>query len=125
MMVVKVYMWPGGEQEQEYLLAQSTFVCLGEARRDCPARGILEGERAYDVAVLKGPRFGGPEDGADVRPSAIAPRQVWREGRVRGHHPRGPGRHSRGEWDLIGGALKVLLGRRIRTYVGIEPPEQA
>lgn len=116
MVVVKVYLWPQGDQAQEELLGQATLSCVGEAKRDDPARGVLKGERAYDVQILKAPRYGGPDDGDDVRPSNTKGK-VWRSGRVRGHLPRGPGRHSRGEWDLIGGALKVLLGGRLRTYV--------
>lgn len=118
MMVVKVYMWPGGDADAEELLCQATFDCQGEATRDAPELGVRQGERGYRVRLLKGPRFGGPGEGAEVRPQYVQKRKVWKEGFVRGHLP---GR--RGEWDLIGGALRVLLGSRLNPYVSYAPSD--
>lgn len=114
MMVVKVYMWPGGRQDEERLMAQASFACQGVAKRDDPELGVLRGERAYKVRLMKGLQFRGPKDGADL---ARAPKSwVWKEGLVRGHRPHQRGAKARGVWDLIGGALGVILGKRLDPY---------
>ena len=56
--------------------------------------------------------FGGP-DGS--KPLPASERALWKQGTVRGHMP-GP----RGAWDLVGGALKVLIGPRLTEYVSGE-----
>lgn len=114
MIVVKIYMWPFGDKSKERLLGQAAIDNRGVAREDDPERNIVRGERRYGVRIFKGERFGGPGDDVDV--SGKQPkRTVWKEGTVRGHRPRA-GRRSRGEWDLVGGALKVLLGNRLDDY---------
>ena len=123
MMVVKVYMWPGGDQTREWLMTQATFSLLGRALRDAPELGVVRGERSYRVQLLKDTSFGGPADGKDVRPRQLRKRDVWREILVRGHRPGGKGRAARGVWDLVGGALGVMLGSRIDTIV--EMPAEA
>ena len=117
MMVLKVYMWPSGDQSCEYLMAQATFDLQGVAQRDEPGLGVRKGERAYRVRLLKDTAFGGPQDGVDVNPRLTPKSRVWREGRVRGHIVGRRGRAARGTWDLIGGALRVLLGSRLDRYV--------
>ena len=111
MVVVKIYMWPGGDQSRERLLSQASIACIGEASQD--QGDVRRGERAYRVRLFKDTSFRGPRDGEDL---ARLPRsKVWREGTVRGHRPG-----QRGAWDLVGGALQVLLGRRLRPYVDLE-----
>ncbi len=114
MLVVKVYMWPGGDKTKERLQCQATLDCIGVANHDDDALGVREGERAYRVRLLKGVQFGGPNDDADVRPDLVPASKVWRQGIVRGHRPNG--RPARGAWDIVGGALKVLLGNRLNPY---------
>jgi len=106
MVVVKLCMWPGGRRADERVLSVATLTCLGEARADAPEQGIRKGERMYRIRVFKDVAFNGPDGSTDL---AEAP--VWREGIVRGHVP---GR--RGGWDLLGGALRLLLGDRLDDY---------
>lgn len=111
MVVARIEMWPGGDHKRKFTLAIGTWACLGVAQRDDPAQGVRKGERAYRVRLFKDTSFNGP-DGSD--PDAIVcprARDVWKEHLVRGHMP-GP----RGVWDLLGGALDVLLGGRLRGY---------
>ena len=117
MLVVKVYLWPGGRRDREELLSQATIDMQGIAHHDDPALGVKRGERRYRVRLLKGTRFGGLGDDVDVNPHLVSKSKVWREGTVRGHLPGGRGRAARGTWDLIGGALKALLGSRLDPYV--------
>lgn len=114
MLVIKIELWPMGREDRKRLWAQGVIDCIGVAKRDDPELGVKKGERAYRVRLLKAPRFKGPKENEvhDVPKS-----KVWREGFVRGHIPTKPGRGSRGEWDLLGGALKVLLGNRLADYV--------
>ena len=111
MIVVKVYMWPHGDQAEERLLTQATIDFQGEAKQD--GDGIVRGERAYRVQLLKETMFNGPREGDEIRPSIVSGEKVWKGGFVRGHFP---GVGKRGTWDLIGGALKVLLGERLDRY---------
>lgn len=97
MLVIKAYMWPGGDAKGERYLSGMTLACVGATK---------DGERAYRVEIMKDTNYGGPEN---VRPRA--PHQIWRGGDVRGHFP---GR--RGVWDLVGGALKALLHSRLDSY---------
>lgn len=115
MLVVKVYMWPGGDQDREHLVCQGTLDCQGVAAHDDGT--VKKGERRYRVRLLKGTLFGGPGDGDDVRPDNVPRSKVWKEAMVRGHRPDGRGSAARGVWDLVGGALKVILGRRLSPYV--------
>lgn len=110
MIVVRVYMRPGGDEKQERLLSTATFACVGQATEDVPALGVRKGERVYRVRLLKDAEFGGPKTDQDDVHLA----QVWREDTVRGHMP-GP----RGVWDLVGGALRVMLGSRLSPYVQV------
>jgi hypothetical protein len=111
MIVVKVYMWPHGDQSEERLLTQATIDFQGEAKTDAP--GVVRGERAYRVQLLKEVMFNGPREGDEIRPTIVSREKVWKGGFVRGHLP---GVGQRGTWDLIGGALKVLLGERLDRY---------
>lgn len=114
MLVIKVYMWPMGKQALEHLISQATISLQGVARHD--EGEIKKGERVYLVRLLKGVTYGGPKDGDDLcRPPSS---KVWRKGMVFGHRPGGKGAAARGEWDLIGGALKALLGGRLAPYRG-------
>lgn len=113
MMVVKIYMWPGGDESRERLMAHATFSLLGVAKHD--EGDVKKGERIYLVQLLKDVDFGGPQEGGVIRPDQVRKRDVWRDGIVRGHRP--PISPARGTWDLIGGALKALLGRRLDPYV--------
>ncbi len=82
MIVVKIYLWPGGDQKRESLLSQAAIDCQGV-------------------------QFGDPKDGERPENGPL-----WRSGAVRGHFP---GR--RGEWDLVAGALRQVLGlARLVTY---------
>ncbi|MCI0347116.1 MAG: hypothetical protein L0221_17020, partial [Chloroflexi bacterium] len=106
------------------LLSTAALDCIGVAKRDDPVQGVKQGERAYRVRIFKDAQFGGPGLDDDL---GHAP--VWRQGFVRGHIP-GVGR--RGTWDLLGGALGVLLKGRLDPYVPTapatateEPPEDA
>lgn len=116
MIVVKVYMWPQGDETQARLLSQATIDFQFEAKADDEALGVRKGERAYRVTLLKDTQFGGPKDGDEIRPVLVDSGKVWRNGRVRGHMPKATGADARGVWDLIGGALKVLLGNRLERY---------
>lgn len=120
MLVVKVYLWPRGDKRRETLLCQATLDLQGQAQHDVPELGVVEGERRYQVQLLKGTQFGGPGAGADVNPGLLKKSAVWKRGMVRGHRPGGRGRAARGVWDLLGGALKVLLGDRLEPYVEVE-----
>lgn len=116
MIVVKVFLWPGGYQEGERLISQATIALEGIDESAPDRQRRVRAERWYRVRLLKGVAFGGPKDGANL---SREPRsKVWREGLVFGHSPGGKGAAARGEWDLIGGALKVLLGERLGTYRG-------
>lgn len=100
-MVVKAYMWPGGNPDREYFMGAATFA-LEEIESD--------GKRAYKVTLLKNPNFGGPVE-SELAEHYDNPRKIWRQGRIRGHaYPQ------RGAWDLIGGALREMLGSRLRDY---------
>lgn len=113
MMVVKLEMWPKGDPQAAYSLGLASFTL----------RGLNEaGERTYRVLLHKMPRFGGPDhlkdpegavrtvlEAAEGQPRAV--RTVWKAGRVAGHTPG-----TLGTWDLIGGALRGLLGRRLGPY---------
>lgn len=103
MVVVKVFMWPGGDESQERLMSVMTLACKGE----------LKGERRYEVRAFKDAAFlSDPQILED--PAALhrgAREHLWRTEVIRGHFP-GP----RGVWDLVGGALKVTLGDRLARY---------
>jgi hypothetical protein len=105
MLVVKVCMWPGGDRSKERVMSVAAIDLLGQANADQPDIGVRRGERRYRVRLFKDVEFGGPDATGDLV-------DVWRSGRVRGHLP---GR--RGIWDLIGGALKVILKERLDDYV--------
>lgn len=106
MLVVKLCMWPRGDRSKERTLAIGTLACIGQATRS--EGDVVEGERAYRVRLYKDRQFKGPTEQAVAdRPLA----GIWRQGIVRGHLP---GR--RGAWDLLGGALQVLLGNRLERY---------
>ena len=111
MIVVKVLLWPGGDPSQERVEGIGLIDFQGQARADDPASGVKKGERAYRVRLLKMPQFGGPDGSDQGRVQHPAAHDIWREGYIRGHQP-GP----RGAWDLLGGALNVLLGSRLRDY---------
>ncbi len=110
MIAVEVWMWPGGSRARRHLLSVATLVCCG-ARPD--------GERAYIVRLLKDATFGGPtttETESAIRdPDA---RKVWRIGQIRGHYPG-----ARGVWDLLGGALRQLVGDRLGSYTPLAPED--
>ena len=108
MIVVKVCMWPEGDRSRERLLSLAAIDCIGVASVDIPAQGIVKGERAYRVRLFKDTDYGGPKEGQNLEAAS-----VWRTGYVRGHMP-GP----RGVWDLLGGALKLVLGDRLSDYKG-------
>ena len=111
MLVVKVYMWPGGDHAKERLLSVARLDLWGIARTN--SQGCRQGERAYRVLLLKDVAAGAPN--WDEHPERVldpGERQVWRGGFIRGHM-LGP----RGGWDLLGGALRELLGHRLRDYV--------
>lgn len=118
MMVLKLYMWPRGRSDRERFLGAALIDCLGQATKALPEQGIREGERAYRVRLLKMPQFGGPsEEQLTQQPRK---RDIWREGFVRGHLPG-----KRGTWDLLGGALREMLGRRLDPYVSFMPQRPA
>lgn len=109
-------MWPGGDRSRERVLSVGAIDFLAEANADRPDLGVRKGERVYRVRLFKDVDFGGPT-AASAEELRTAP--VWKQTRVRGHMP-GP----RGVWDLLGGALKVILGHRLEPYVipTSEPP---
>lgn len=104
MFVVKLYMWPLGRHTSERFLGVATFSCIGQ---------MPTGERAYNVRLFKAPEYGGPGPNDVERLQAPKQRDVWREGTIRGHFP---GRGKRGTWDLLGGALRSMLGSRLDGY---------
>ncbi len=106
MVVVHLEMWPGGVESAKYTLGVAKLSLLGVATTDRADEDIIRGERVYHCTLYKDTAFGGP---ATI--SAAKPSQVWRSGKVRGHLP-GP----RGIWDLLGGALKGVLGTRLQRY---------
>lgn len=112
MIVVKVCMWPGGDPAHERVECIGLIDFQAQAKTDDASLGVRQGERAYRVRLLKMPQFGGPDGSDPERLRAPRASDVWREGYVRGHQP-GP----RGAWDLLGGALAVLLGSRLGGYV--------
>lgn len=120
MMVLKLYMWPLGHSDRERFLGAALIDCQGQAVKDLPEQGVRRGERAYRVRLLKMPRFGGPSE--EQLTQTPRKRDIWRTGFVRGHLPG-----KRGTWDLIGGALREMLGRRLDPYVSFTPrrPAQA
>lgn len=109
MVVVKVCMWPGGDRTRERVLSVAAIDLIGEATEDCPRDNVRKGERMYRVRLFKDTSFGGPDGSGDL---SSAP--LWRRGKVRGHIP---GR--RGAWDLVGGALRHLLGARLNDYIAV------
>lgn len=109
MIVTRIYMWPKGAREQARLLSTAALSCIGQATRD--EGNVRQGERAYNVRLFKDVEFGGPTDSTDLQTA-----KVWRSDQIRGHMP-GP----RGVWDLLGGAMKVVLGNRLNPYVATAP----
>lgn len=109
MLVAHFVMWPGGNRDRAYPLSLATFTLVGVAREDAPALGVRKGERAYDVRLFKDVQFGGPDGTGSLERAPI-----WRRGSVRGHVPG-----TRGVTDLVGGALKNLLGPRLAPYVPV------
>ncbi len=107
MILVQVFMVPQGTGPRR-LLTQATLSCVGEATRDLPEAGVTKGSRAYRVVLHKDTAFGGPGEDADLRGA-----RPWKTGTVVGHRP-GP----RGVWDLLGGALRAVLGSRLDGYSG-------
>lgn len=101
MMVVKVYMWPGGDSAKARLLGAATLALTG-----------VSNTRSYDVRLLKDTSFAGPSTDEAIHAAACAG-PVWRRGEVRGHRPG-----DRGIWDLLGAALHKVLGRRLQSYDG-------
>jgi len=116
MLLIQVHLIPRGDLSRKRLWSQATIDLQGIANEDDGVH--RRGERWYRVRLLKGGRFGGPGPDDDPRPHAVPERQVWKEGWVRGHFP---GR--RGEWDLIGGALKLMLGSRLNSYRSYQPQQ--
>lgn len=109
MVVVKVCMWPQGDRTKERVLSVAAIDLLGQANEDRPEIGVRKGERRYRVRLFKDTSFHGPDGSKDL---PVSERALWKHGTVRGHMP-GP----RGAWDLVGGALRVLLGSRLDDYV--------
>jgi hypothetical protein len=109
MMVLKLEMWPMGRHEKARCIGIATFSLVG-LHQATKSRG-------YDVVLFKAPQFGGPGPDEVERIKARRRKDVWRTGRVAGHTP---GVGKRGTWDLIGGALNVLLGRRLQQYFKAE-----
>lgn len=107
MILIQVFMVPQGTGPRR-LLTQATLSCVGEATRDLPEAGVTKGSRAYRVVLHKDTAFGGPGEDADLRGA-----RPWKTGTVVGHRP-GP----RGVWDLLGGALRAVLGSRLDGYSG-------
>ena len=95
--VVKLCMWPKGSRQGERVLAIGTLACISQNQA---------GQRTYRVRLYKDTAFGGPDGSGDLHDG-----QIWREGIVGGHVP---GR--RGGWDLLGGALRLMLGPRLNPY---------
>ncbi len=112
MMVVEVWMWPRGDRSKRRFLGAGAFDCQGVASHDDHERGVRKGERWYRVRLTKMPRFGGPgpEELEQALRSGLK-KHLWKTELVRGHMPG-----QRGTWDLIGGALKLMLGRRLQPY---------
>lgn len=96
MVVVKICLWPKGDRTAERVLAVGSLTLIDQA----------DGVRTYKARLFKDPAFGGPDGSGDL---AGAP--VWREGTITGHRPG-----ARGGWDLLGGALRELLGSRLASY---------
>lgn len=117
-MILKLYMWPRGRSDRERFLGAALIDCLGQAAKELPEQGLREGERAYRVRLLKMPRFGGPSEEQLTQPPRK--RDIWREGFVRGHLPG-----KRGTWDLLGGALREMLGGRLKPYTAFTPRRPA
>ncbi len=101
MLEVTATMWPLGRQDRAYEMASLWLACQGQDQ--------ATGERSYKVALGKDKAFKGrPRDPQGP---------VWRRGFIAGHRA-GP----RGVWDLVGGALGVLLGSRLHGYRGAVDP---
>tara|TARA_B100001989_G_scaffold240807_1_gene206193 strand:- start:749 stop:1207 length:459 start_codon:yes stop_codon:yes gene_type:complete len=107
-LLVKIYMVPEGDESRAHLLSQATI----------DLQGTREDGRWYRARLLKAPRFGGPGEGDPVRPHLVPEAQTFRSGWVGGHNP-----NIRGEWDLLGGALRALLGARLDPYRPVVPAE--
>ena len=105
MRVVRVYLWPRGDASKERVLSQATLA-LTEVDPS--------GRRSYDVRLWKDRAVGGPS-ASELREAPAS--KIWRRGRVGGHLPGGRGAAARGVWDLVGGALRVLLAERLDGYV--------
>jgi hypothetical protein len=103
MLVLRVEMWPGGDVTKKRTIGLAALALQGVTP---------EGVRSYVVKLFKAPEFGGPATDEAV----LSDPAVWRQGVVTGH-VAGP----RGTWDLIGGALKVLLSERLNSYKKGEP----
>lgn len=116
MLVVKVEMWPNGDPSKARVLSAATFALEGIQRAAEAGGGVV---RSHAVKILKDADFI-PGGGARFSDSQVyqAPtqRDVWKEGRITGHITGRQGPHARGTWDLIGGALKVILGHRLDSY---------
>lgn len=114
MLVVTFSMWPSGSRKDQRVLSLAALDCIGQARHDAPEQGVRMGERAYRVRLFKDVAFGGPDGSGDLDRAPI-----WRGGRIRGHMPG-----ARGTFDLVGGALKLLLGPRLAAYVQVAQEKQ-
>ena len=112
MVVIKAFMWPGGDPSKEQFISAATLTCIGRIPDDDRPTGLIANTRLYRLTILKGVDFGGP--GLESLPTtARSPHHtdVWRKTHVGGHQP---GR--RGLWDVLGGALQSALGGRLVDY---------
>ena len=112
MVVIKAYMWPGGDPSQERFLSAATLTCLGRTFEDDEFTGLPQNTRLYRLVMLKAAKFGGPGE-ADLPATARAPKasDVWRKSHVGGHRPE-----RRGLLDVLAGGLLGALGRRLDGY---------
>ena len=82
--------------------------------------GVMVEDGITDAQVLA--HLQAAVDGGEARFSdstlytAPTQRDVWKNLTVTGHTTGLPGHKARGTWDLIGGALKVILGGRLSEY---------
>ena len=92
MLVVKIEMWPGGNEGKAYLLSQG--VIANDGKGSVTLGSVTLGN--YDVNLMKAPRFGG-----DKKPRISG--KSWRRGRVEGFD------RNLSEWELLRRALEDAL----------------
>lgn len=112
MVVVKLYMWPEGDPTREHFIAAGTLDLLGIVAERDDATDLPPRSRFYRFRAFKGVHFGGPTmEAIRAARGQLPSRDVWRQCFIGGHLP-----HSRGVWDVLGGAIRECLSQRLAPY---------